>query len=53
MKITEIQKLTVSELKSFPELGNISPKEAEKIIATLFELSIVAHKLFIQKNIMM
>ena len=50
METTEIQKLTISELKSFPELGNLSPKEADKIIATLFELSIIAHNIIVQKK---
>ena len=50
METTEIQKLTISELKSFPELGNLSPKEAERIIATLFELSIIAHNIIVQKK---
>jgi hypothetical protein len=38
--------LTIEELKSFPGCENIDDKEAEKIIQSLYELSLLTYEVF-------
>ncbi|MEM6721730.1 MAG: hypothetical protein AAF611_20545 [Bacteroidota bacterium] len=44
--ISEFKTLTIEELKSFDGLADISMEEAEHIIQTLKELSLLTHNIF-------
>lgn len=44
-EISEFKTLTIEELKSFDGLADISAEEAEHIIQTLKELSLLTHQI--------